>query len=89
MASLSEISEKIGAARAEVRDLRDDVKEMRSDVRGVSERLSAVEDQVRTRRARERLIWTIVTALGAASWGAIGLIPWRVWSAVVKALAAP
>lgn len=86
MATLADVAEKLGELRAEVRDSRDDMASLKVDVGGLSGRLGAVEEQIRTRRAKERLLWSIVTAVGVASWGAIGLVPWRIWAAVIAAL---
>lgn len=81
---LFKLGKMVGAVHADVREMKKDV----GQIPMLESRVAALEQTVKIRRMRERLIWGAVTTLGVASWSLIGLIPWRVWVAVAQALAA-
>lgn len=85
--NLLEIGTKLGEVHAGVGQLKSSMDDLEAGQRDLALRVASMESQVATRRLRERLAWSAVTAVGVASWGLLGLIPGRVWVALAKALA--
>jgi hypothetical protein len=93
MATLTEIAEKLGELRGDVRASREDMADLKTDLGGVSHRLTQVElglvkvqTQTARRRLRERVAVAVAVAIIGVLWAALSAIPGRVWIAAARAL---